>query len=125
MTVQPFLLLIAPVRADADFARKMTVVRKLCSARGLNSRLPSTDPMSFNLTAELAVIRNAQCIIADLSYGRPSCYYELGLVEASHRRAALIAEAGTKIFQHAEHGPVAYFDDFEGYAAVVGGLLDS
>jgi hypothetical protein len=122
--VRPFLLLIAPVRADPDFALKMATVRDLCSARGLDCRLPSVNPTPFNLAAELAVIRDAHRIIADLSYGRPSCYYELGLVEASQKRAVLIAGAGTEIFQHAEHGPVAYFDDFEGYAALVGSLLD-
>ncbi|WP_162528391.1 hypothetical protein [Novosphingobium sp. BW1] len=71
------------------------------------------------------MIQDAHRIIADLSYGRPSCYYELGLVEASHKRADLIAATGTETFQHAGHGPIAYFDDLEGYAALVAGLLDS
>lgn len=122
--MKQFLLLIAPVHADPDFARKMTIVRDLCSTRGLHFRIPQVNPAPFNLRAELAFIQDAQHIIADLSYGRPSCYYELGLVEASQKQAVLIAATGTDVFQHAGHAPVAYFDDLKSYVALVGRVLD-
>lgn len=124
MSMGRLLLLIGPVSADPDFSQKMMIVRHLCSARGLDCQLPSVNPLPFNLTAELSVIRNAYRILADLSYGRPSCYYELGLVEASQKQALLFARAGTEIFQHAGYRPVVFFDDLEGYATLVGSMLN-
>lgn len=121
--MKPFLLLIAPVRADPDFARKIAIVQTRCATQRLDCRLPLLNPPSFNLETVLSDIRQATHIVADLSYARPSCYYELGLVEASARRASLVAMKGTEIFQHAGHGSVSFFENLDRYSALIGGVL--
>lgn len=118
-----FALVIAPVRADPEFQAKMRIVRSVCSVAGLSHRLPEPNPGGFDLEAAIEAILGATVILADLSYARPSCYYELGLVEGVGRRAALIATTGTSIFQHSERAAVVFYNDLAAYEAVVGDAL--
>jgi hypothetical protein len=114
-----YVLVITPVRADPAFGAKMEIVRAQCRALGIGYRVPETNPGKFDLDAALAAIRGAALILADLSYARASCYYELGLVEGAGRRAMLLAETGTEIFQHSGRDAVAFYDDLTAYEALI------
>lgn len=118
-----YLLIITPVRADPQFEAKMQVVRSVCSSEGLECLLPERNPGGFDLKVAIETILGASVIVADLSYARPSCYYELGLVEAIGRRPALIAAMGTEIFQHSERGAVAFYNDLKSYGDIVRGAI--
>lgn len=118
-----FVLVIAPVRADPKFGAKMDIIRSLCARDGLGSRTPEIQPKTFDLNAMIEAIRDAEVIVVDLSYGRPSCYYELGLIEALGDAPFLLAESGTQIFQHSGHADVNFYDDIDGYRVLIEAAL--
>ncbi len=122
--MDPYALVIAPVRSDPEFEAKMQIVRAVCHFAGLGCRLPKMNPGKFQVEAAIEAILGATVIVADLTYARPSCYYELGLVEGAGRRASLVAVTGTEIFQHSERGSVAYYDDLAAYELVLTHALD-
>lgn len=113
--MRSFVLIIAPVQTDFNFAKKMGIVRELCSASNLSCRPPLTEPAPFDLLEMLETIRNAKLVFADLSHSRPSCYYELGLVEAIGCRPILVAETGSQIFQHSGLSEVAFYNNLRDY----------
>jgi hypothetical protein len=118
-----YALIIMPVRVDPEFEAKRQIVRSVCGIIGLGCRLPEPNPDRFELGAAIDAIQGAHAIIADLSYARPSCYYELGLVEGAGRRAALIAAEGTEIFQHSRRDAVSFYNNLSAYEAVLGRAL--
>jgi hypothetical protein len=114
-----YVLVITPVRADPAFTAKMGIVRAQCRTLEIGCRVPETNPDKFDLDAAIAAIHGAALILADLSYARASCYYELGLIEGAGRSAMLLAETGTEIFQHSGRDAVAFYDDLTSYEALI------
>lgn len=114
-----YILVITPVQCDPAFATKMEIVRAQCREARIGHRVPRIDSGKFDIDGAMAMIHEAVLILADLSYARPSCYYELGLVEGAGRRAMLLAETGTQIYQHAGHDRVAFYDDLPAYTALI------
>ena len=54
---------------------------------------------------------------SDLSFERPSCYFELGMAQAVAPRCSLIAERGTTIHQHS--GTVSFYAGLEEYRQLI------
>lgn len=52
-------------------------------------------------------IKKAELIVADLSYERPNCYFELGYAIALGKEIIIISQEGTKI-----HFDVDHYDNF-------------
>ena len=75
------------------------------------------------LSSTLAELRNSDLVMADLTFERPSCYYELGLAEAVGANVALVAKTGTEIHQSAARHQVNTYDTLEQYREVVAGLV--
>jgi hypothetical protein len=122
-TLYLYALVIAPVRVDSEYELKMKIIRSICDANGLGYRLPLLNSSQFDLDAAMETIRSATVIVADLSYARPSCYYELGLAEGANRQVSLIARAGSEIFQHSGKSTVAFYDALSDYEVVIAQAL--
>ncbi len=69
--------------------------------------------------AGVSAIRGADAILADLSFERPSSYYELGFAEAIEKTVILIARAGTQVHQTRHRNDVAEYDTLDDYDSVV------
>ena len=54
----------------------------------------------FELSNALRTFEKVKLVFADLSFERPSCYYELGLIQALGIPSILLAECGTTLHQH-------------------------
>ena len=73
-----------PVGADGDSDRKQSIVRAVAALLNLKPHFPKydTNQPAFDLKEFIEDIKGALFILADLSLGRPSCYYELGIADS-------------------------------------------
>lgn len=117
------VFIITPHAADPDFAAKQRIV--LGVARDLGITVLYAEPSAGVLDANKSIkrLRSAGACIADLSYERPSCYFEVGYAQSLGAPVRLIALAGTPIHQVLGKQSVQFFDDLSGYQALVSEIL--
>lgn len=80
------------------------------SASNAGYRAERVDNIAGSQTIDSKIfeyIEKAEIIVADLSYERPNCYYELGYAKALGKEMIIIAKQGTKI-----HFDVEHYDNF-------------
>jgi hypothetical protein len=120
-----YVHVIMPVGSDPFAAAKKATIAKIVRDAGLEARFPDYLPHrpTFALSEMIDEIRGADCIIADLSRERPSCYYELGIAEAVGKSVHLVAEAGTPIHQSATRSLIRYYADLDELARAIEGAL--
>jgi hypothetical protein len=119
------LYIISPVAADPDFAAKRSILARNAGTLGLKALFPLDRDPSIALEKASDDIRTASFVLADLSYERPSCYFELGLAEAAGADVGIIAKAGTPIHQVGYASQVNFYRDLDDYDRVVGRLLEA
>ncbi|MES1199445.1 MAG: hypothetical protein ABUS48_05625 [Pseudomonadota bacterium] len=115
---------VAPALSDPLWREKREIVSQACATRGLEAHYPHFTPgAGFDLQAETAKIAASAFALVDLSKERPSCYFELGIVEALDVDFALIAEAGTPLHQTSQPHAVRFYAGLEAFAALVMDIL--
>ncbi|MGW5053930.1 hypothetical protein [Actinokineospora sp. NPDC004072] len=115
--------LIAPVGSDPTYRNKRAIVERLADKQGVSVHFPmdgvpaTSDSQSTLPTAEMVeLFRKAGRIIADLSFERPSCYYELGVAQTVRRDVVLVAEVGTNLHQAEGRSEAFFYHDLKQYA---------
>jgi nucleoside 2-deoxyribosyltransferase len=118
---------VGPGAIDPDAEQKRDFVAKICEQRKLKAFIPqyANSQPYFDLASEKIVISGCRAAIVDLSYERPSCYYELGLVECLGADAMLIARIGTTIHQTSLRASVHYYRDLSEYMTLVKRIIES
>jgi hypothetical protein len=115
-----------PVGADRDYNFKREILNRVAERHRCTLHLPleqTKGSKEFDLLRALQDIADARLVVADLSLERPSCYYELGLAQALHKRTVLIAREGTAIHQAYGRGDVRYFTNDRAYETLWDELL--
>jgi hypothetical protein len=79
----------------------------------------------FSIDATLRDLKVAEFVLADLSMERPSCYFELGLAEATGTAVFVIATAGTPIHQVGNPCQIAMYSSLVQYRSIVSDILAS
>jgi hypothetical protein len=120
---QPALAVIMSRPSDTSFRARRSVIEAAAEAAGWAVRFPWFDEGDSDLQAFIAPFREAAHILADLSDERPSCYYELGLVEALGFPVTLCAQAGSKIHQTSLAGQVHFYNKPDALGALVRAVL--
>jgi nucleoside 2-deoxyribosyltransferase len=110
---------ISPVGADPGYANKRQVLARIASSRDVTFFFPLDRHQSFSVSMALNDLRASQLVVADLSLARPSCYFEVGLAQATGTPVALIAEAGTVLHQAGGTERVVTYADLASYQAAV------
>jgi len=79
-----YFYLIMPCGADSEANEKKIKIIEIAQNADISAHFPEyfQNKPNFNLHSLLNDIQNAAFVLADLSYERPSCYYEVGLAEA-------------------------------------------
>jgi nucleoside 2-deoxyribosyltransferase len=120
-----YFQVIMPIGGDPLREEKQAAIRRSAFSAGVSPQFPSytSENPVFNLKSALQYLHGAEFVIADLSFERPSCYYELGLAEALGKPVYLLAQAGTNIHQAAAREEVRFFEGLEGFQAAIEAIL--
>jgi nucleoside 2-deoxyribosyltransferase len=118
-----YFYMICPVGTDPDFVSKRSVLESVGSRFGLPPFFPFERRGDFSVAAALRDMRGADLVVADLSYERPSCYFEMGLAEAVGKRVFLLAKEGTRIHQVGHPQSISFYSELPDYAAAVSKIL--
>jgi hypothetical protein len=119
---------ILPVGSDRAYPRKREIIDRVLDRTSLTGHFPLDVPFASHessLDATLAQLRASRRVIADLANGRPSCYFETGLAQASGADVHLIAPRGTQIHQVANRAGVTFYADDKEYESLLMHLLST
>lgn len=120
-----YFYVIMPVGADKLFADKKSIIHEMARQENLTPYFPfdRTGNISFDINSTLSVLRDSEFVLADLSMERPSCYFELGLAQATGKDVYLIAEQGTDIHQAHGRSSTHFYDGLHSYKQVISSVL--
>ena len=121
----PYFHVVMPTGADPRASEKREIIRLAASSSGMEPHFPAYTPTQpgFNLRSALSDLSGCLFVLADFSFERPSCYYEVGLAEALKIPVYLIAEGGTAIHQTAARDQVRFYSDLNSLSKLLGELL--
>jgi hypothetical protein len=120
-----YFYIISPVAADPEFEAKRKILFSVAQSLGAQPLFPLDRERGVALERASDDIRRAKFVLADLTYERPSCYFELGLAEATGVEVGIVAKAGTPIHQVGYASQVSFFRNLEDYKRIVSQLLES
>lgn len=62
--------------------------------------------------------------IADLSYERPSCYYEIGYLQGLFKPVYLIAKESSTIHLVKDHSLIQYYKSLDDYQELINNIME-
>jgi hypothetical protein len=119
-----YFYVISPVAADPDFLTKRAILAATARSLGVEPLFPLDRDPGVALERASEDIRRANFVLADLSFERPSCYFELGLAEATGVDVGIVARSGTPIHQVGYASQVNFYRDLDDYKRIVRRLFD-
>lgn len=92
---------------------------------GLDARYATLNDQGIDFDRERSRLDliEADFIIADLSFERPSCYYELGFAQALNKVAYLLAKQYTLIHHVMNSQDILYYADLQEYQRHIENIL--
>ena len=120
------IFIITPHRFDPLFEKKRQIVESATKHFRINVYYgpnPPYDESDRKKTVDL--YKQIDFFIADLSYERPSCYFEVGFVQALNKPIDLIAMYGTDIHQILDRDKVKFYKDMREYENLIISFLHS
>jgi len=122
MTETKYIHVIMPVGSDSNWTKRRAAIQRAVSGHGIDVPFPNYLPLApaFKIADLKRELAGAEFVLADLTYERPSCYYELGIAEALGLQVRLVAECATPIHQSAARNEVEYYATLDELEAIVG-----
>jgi hypothetical protein len=115
-----YFTVIMPHGGDPNFTEKERIIEEIARPYFFSPIFPSfIEGTYFNIDEIIARFNRTAFIIVDLSYERPSCYYELGIAETLGSRVIIIALEGTDIHQTTHRCDVQYYKDINHYGKLL------
>lgn len=109
---------IAPHYFDSEFDSKFQSIEKTAEEFGFEiSKGIKNSENEFNRSETMKLYDSADYFIADLSFERPSCYYEVGFVQGLQKKVFLIALKNTII--HQVEGEVIFYSNINEYEETI------
>ncbi len=109
---------IMPLKADHNVVMKRDAIIKLLGDRAILPNFQTGEPNNdSDIVQMLRMLQSVNLVVADLSFERPSCYFELGMVQALGIPCVLIAQHGTQI--HQRSGSVEFYSDIQGFNRII------
>lgn len=110
---------ISPVGTDPSYSSKREVLARIASDHGIEFFFPLDCHHPFSVPTTLTDLRDSQLVIADLSFERPSCYFEVGLAQATGTPVVLIASVGTPLHQAGGTERVQMYTNIASFQAAI------
>ena len=114
---------ISPVGSDPRYGSKREALYSIAEELGVEFFFPLDRHESFSVGNAVADLRRAWLVIADLSFERPSCYFEVGLAQGVGTQVAFMAAAGTSLHQAGGTANLLSYADMPGYSEAVRQLV--
>lgn len=114
--MKPLAYVIMPVGSDPDHMIRRSRIDAAAHALHIATLYPLDHrhhDEEFDAATIRDEVRRAAVAIVDLSLERPSCYYELGVLQGVGVPTLLVAKRGTPIHQTAHRGSVIFYDSFD------------
>jgi nucleoside 2-deoxyribosyltransferase len=120
-----FFYVVMPVGSNPNKDKYQKLISEVACEYGMRPHFPcyATEDPVFNLQSTLQDFRGCEFVLADLSFERPSCYYELGLAEALGKQVYLVALKGSIIHQTASRRLVKFYKSNEELLALFREIL--
>lgn len=117
--------IVAPATSDLRQDQKREIILRACKEANYAAHYPAYSPAhsTFDLIQERIEILAARLAFVDVSFERPSCYFELGLIEALGRPVVLVAEAGTFIHQTSYRQQAQFYSSLAEYDGLIRSAL--
>lgn len=114
---------ISPVGSDPQYLDKRKVLAETASEQGVEFFFPLDRHTAFSVEAAMKDLRKSWIVIADLSFERPSCYFEVGLAQGVGTPVSFIAAANTLLHQAGGTSGILRYSSLQTYRASVLELL--
>lgn len=105
-----FVFIIMPMMVDVDSETKDKIdityfaIKEAASSAGYRAERVDRIPGGSSIDSKIYEnIEKAEIIVADLSFERPNCYFELGYARALGKDLIIISREGTKVHFDLEH----------------------
>lgn len=117
--------LITPFKSDSLFELKKSVIKRLAEKYNFSLLMANEESLKTGqyVRSSLEMIMQTDFVIADLSYERPSCYYELGYLQAMKKKVYLLAEQSTVIHQLLTPEQIIFYSNIKEYDDVINGIF--
>jgi hypothetical protein len=114
--MREYLYVIMPISSDTECSMKKEILKKISNKFGVKVHFPfeASKDYTSNVFSEVS---GACFVFVDLSFERPSCYYELGVTQALGKATFIVARGGTTI--HQAQGDIHYYNDLQQYEELV------
>ncbi|WP_143069919.1 nucleoside 2-deoxyribosyltransferase [Hymenobacter actinosclerus] len=119
------VFIVAPYTIDSLYNKKKRIMEELCTKYNIEFVRAEDSLSARSLNAEETAILLQQCdfAIADLSYERPSCYYEVGYLQALQKKVYLICAKNTTIHQVLGRNNVVLYSNLGDYKATIENII--
>jgi hypothetical protein len=120
-----FVFIVAPHSFDPNFGEKGRILSELAGQVGVDIGWvsPASVKDAAGESIGLADLKRAAAVIGDLSFERPSCYFEIGLAYGLNKQVFLIAEQGTPLHQVVGRNTVSFYSGLDEYGETVKKVL--
>lgn len=120
----PYFHVIMPLDSDVHSKEKQIAINKAAHFAKIKPHFPEyCKHAPFNLESMLLELRGSEFVLADLSFERPSCYYELGLAESLYKEVFLVAHCETPIHQTVNRDNVKFYSTSRDLEEIVEDIL--
>lgn len=114
-----YFYVICPISYDPDYCAKRSILHEIGAAYGIEPFIPLERRPILGIGAMIADMKGASFVLVDLSFERPSCYFELGVASACRASVLLIASEYTTVHQLGEDRGVGTYSNLDEYRALI------
>jgi len=112
------VFLVTPHTKDEDFDNKKSIVERILNKHKIKLNTAGKG-VSLSANDTIKLYQKSDFFIADISLERPSCYYELGYLQALKKRGFIISKENEKIHQLLNRDSIRFYNDLIDYEKMI------
>src|ERR1041385_4172898 len=119
--MRAYFCIVMPWSAKTEVHARESILEEVIQEFGIDADFPEDQRniSSFDIKKTIEKFEKAAFVLADLSFERPSCYYELGIAESIGAKVFLLAQKGTPIHQTSYYDKVQFYENMQQFKVLV------